>query len=681
VRESGFGDRIGPAALRRFPPHLGNDNPRDQLFYYPDIRLGHFQEGFNARKGLPVSVVTGHRGATCVTVRNDAGSLICAGTIQLKPMKRVRRDQKGFSRRDFIKTTAAGAGAAALTGFAVQEGKGQARPAHWDMEADVVVVGAGATGLPAAVQAIEDRASVILIDANTDVGGHAILSGGNVALGGGTTRQKKYGVVDSPDMVYSDLTDWSIVEPNGFPDYRYNDKEVVRAFADESAITYEWLASHGVMFVDKAPDTLGGHAIGNSAPRENHVAPMKWPLVQTGVAVSAERAATTFSGVGLIRPLEAAARKLGAQILLQHKMTSIIPENPNSGRVLGIAATTQGRTVNIRARKGVIIGTGGHSSNVNFRRIFDPRLTEEYQVGGEPYSFQDASGEIAAMAIGASLWGAYNQSAELGRNVAKPAYIGCQYGYVIPSWEPASSVFPLARATGLFMKDYQDVIMVNQVGLRFYDETQGSFTANNYNSINPYVPRSYRNAENIKYKPSNFINAALAGTGDSSAGGGPIWAIFDADAVKREGWSVTPPAVDIAGGYFSSGDTIGELAAKIVNKYQRRPMPADALQNTVTRYNSFVEAGKDADFGKPAPKYKIQTPPFYAAWATPVVHDTRSGLRINAKCRVIDLHGADIPGLYCGGESAGGFILHGLARCIVQGRIAGKNAAAETIQG
>jgi succinate dehydrogenase/fumarate reductase flavoprotein subunit len=102
------------------------------------------------------------------------------------------------------------------------------------------------------------------------------------------------------------------------------------------------------------------------------------------------------------------------------------------------------------------------------------------------------------------------------------------------------------------------------------------------------------------------------------------------------------------------------------------------LQETVTRYSSFVEAGKDSDFGKPAPKYKIQTAPFYAAWATPVIHDTRSGLRINSKSQVVDMNGEIIAGLYCGGESAGGFSLHGLARCTVQGRIAGRNAAAET---
>jgi len=584
-------------------------------------------------------------------------------------------NKKNLSRRDFVRKTAAGIGATALVGIAVEGVEGAQVPRHWEKEADVIVVGAGATGLPAAIEAAENGASVILIDANSDVGGHAIVSGGNIALGGGTSAQQKYGIADSPDLLFADLTDWSVVEPNGFPDYRYNDKEVIRAFADNSAPTFEWLQAHGVVFVAIAPNNQGAGATGNSAPRENHASAMAWPQVQTGVPVDAAHGATTSSGIGLIRPLEATARKLGVQILLQHKMTGIIRENPSSGRVVGISATNQGKTVNLRAKKGVIVSTGGHSSNVNFRRIFDPRLTEEYQVAGEPYSFQDASGELAAMAIGASLWGAYNQSGEFGSNITKAGKIGCQYGYVNLTWQPTSPFFPLARATGLRVQDYQNVILVNQAGLRFYDETQGQYTANNYGALKSYSPGSYLNAANIKYSPANFLDAALAGTGEVSNGGGPIWAIFDSDAVKREGWNVTPPYVDIAAGYFFSANSIAQLATNIVNKYQRKSMPASALENTVTKYNSYVEGGKDLDFGKPAPKYPIQTPPFHAAWATPVIHDTRSGLRINANCEVVDLYGHVIPGLYCGGESAGGFGLHGLARCTVQGRIAGRAAS------
>jgi succinate dehydrogenase/fumarate reductase flavoprotein subunit len=583
------------------------------------------------------------------------------------------------SRRDFVKGTAVRVGTAALTGLGASEALARDAQGKWDKEADVVIIGGGATGLPAAIEAREHGASVIIIEANFDVGGHAIVSGGNIALGGGNVRQKKWGVEDSADLVFSDLTDWSVVEPNGFPDYRYNDKEVIRAFADNCGPTVEWLMSHGVIFVDKVPDTAGGHATGNSAPRENHAAAMAWPLMQTGAPVDADKGPTTSSGIGFIRPVETSARKLGVEILLEHKMTSLVREKSNSGRVVGVEATYQGKTLRIRGKKGVIIATGGHSSNVNFRRIFDPRLTEEYDgVAGEPYSFQDASGEIAAMAVGASLWGAYNQVAEFGQNVTKPGNIGCQYGYVNLSWQPGSKVFSRARATGLRVREWQNLILVNQMGLRFYDETKGQYTANNYGDVKPYTPDSYLNAAHEKWDPANFLNAAMAGTGEARNGGGPIWAIFDSDAVKREGWTPAPPYVDTEAGYFFSGNTIAELAANIVNKHQRKRMPAEALQSTVTKYNSFVDEGKDADFGRPSPKFKIQTPPFHAAWATPVIHDSRAGLRINAKCQVIDLNGNVIPGLYSGGESAGGFSMHGMGRCIVQGRVAGRNAATES---
>ena len=73
--------------------------------------------------------------------------------------------------------------------------------------------------------------------------------------------------------------------------------------------------------------------------------------------------------------------------------------------------------------------------------------------------------------------------------------------------------------------------------------------------------------------------------------------------------------------------------------------------------------------------YKIEKPPFYAAWATPILHDTLTGLRSNTNGEVIDIRGEVIAGLYCSGESQGGFAQHGLARCLVFGRVAGRNAA------
>jgi succinate dehydrogenase/fumarate reductase flavoprotein subunit len=554
----------------------------------------------------------------------------------------------------------------------------------WDQEADVIVIGAGATGLPAAIEARELGASVLLVEANHDVGGHAILSVANIPLGGGNSHQKKYNVVDSPDQLFSDLTDWTIVQPNGFPNYRYNDKEVIRAYADNAAQSFEWLLAHGVTFVDEPPDGNGGFSVGGSVPREAHAAALDWPLVQTGKPVAPALRTKISSGVGLIRPLEIAARKLGIPILLEHRMTSILRENPTSGRVIGITAESKGKAFRLRAKKAVIIATGGSSGNVNFRRIFDPRLTEEYNgSAGEPWTFQDASGELAALAVGASIWGAYNQVGEFDMNVTKAAQIGTEYRYGSLQWMPGSTIFPLARASGLRVQNWQNVILVNQVGKRFYDETAGRSNGTSYPSSGPqnlgildYASSSHQNPGKVVYDPHNrdFLNAALAGTGQPVNGGGPIWAIFDSDAVKRENWIPKPPHVDIESGYFFEANSLAELASATVMKFQPKGLPPQTLQDTVARYNSFVEAGHDSDFGKPKPLYKIQTPPFYAAYAVPAIHDCRTGLRIDANSQVVDLKGETIPGLYCGGESAGGFSLHGLARGIVQGRIAAKHA-------
>src|SRR3989454_10377967 len=288
-------------------------------------------------------------------------------------------DKFSASRRRFIKEGAAiGVGATAFAGAAAQA------QVRWDRTADVVVVGAGASGLPAAIMARDRGASVIVLDANHDIGGHAMLSGGRVPLGGGTSMQKKYGIADSADQVYLDHTNHKDSE------FRYCDRDLVRVWADENVATFEFLIENGVKFNDEKPDFVNEGTV---------------PRVCVGQVYSPDLKETINGspGSGVVRPLEKSARAKGAEILLKHKMTRIIRENPTSGKVLGVTARFEDKDVNIRARKGVILATGGHTSNVAFRRMFDPRLTDEYQVAGEPWTHQNADGEMLAMAIGASL--------------------------------------------------------------------------------------------------------------------------------------------------------------------------------------------------------------------------------------------------------------------------------------
>ena len=171
--------------------------------------------------------------------------------------------------------------------------------------------------------------------------------------------QKKYGITDSPDRMFDDLVHWH--------DYRFSDREIVRAFCDESVATFDFLVAHGVQFPEKSPGGADG------GPQN-----VKRAQTVTWTGEVSAYSPTGGNGTALMRPLEASARKLGVQILLRHSMTGLLREEQFSGRVLGITVTHEGKTLNIQARRGVVLSTGGHTSNVNFRRIFDPRLTEEY---------------------------------------------------------------------------------------------------------------------------------------------------------------------------------------------------------------------------------------------------------------------------------------------------------------
>src|SRR5258708_23695869 len=123
------------------------------------------------------------------------------------------------------------------------------------------------------------------------------------------------------------------------------------------------------------------------------------------------------------------------------------------------------------------------------------------------------------MEIGASLWATANQTAEAGSAITKTRHIGCRWGYATLVYQPESPMFHLAKATGLTVQDWQDVIFVNQAGRRFWNEAD----------------RSYK-----------FFAAAMAYSGDPGKlnGGGPVWGVFDGDPAARGKGNPEPPPVD-----------------------------------------------------------------------------------------------------------------------------------------
>ena len=127
------------------------------------------------------------------------------------------------------------------------------------------------------------------------------------------------------------------------------------------APTFEFLLENGVRFID------------NMAPRAT------WFLPGVPRLVPVERDSDDWShtiagkgGSGVVRPLERSARAKGVEILLEHRLTRVVREAPLGGRVTGIEAEAPTGAVEIRARRGVVLATGGHTSNVDFRRDVRP---------------------------------------------------------------------------------------------------------------------------------------------------------------------------------------------------------------------------------------------------------------------------------------------------------------------
>lgn len=672
-----------------------------------------------------------------------------------------------LGRREFFKQgAAAGIGAAALAATAIPSaaaGPTESADEEWDYEVDYIVAGAGCAGLTAALRAKQLGAdSILVIDQNYDVGGRMLHSGALVSLGGGDPIQQRdmrgesdpNGEItveprhtpeeldDNVDLLFQDITDWSLVDGAARAPYRYNEREQNRAWAENAPATRQFLMDHNIRFT-RVSGTHGGGGLsrarspfvymmlgdttdfkkgtitledaGRAHPeRTSPLAPVKMEDASSLVGPGAVR-----NGVALSRTLEFLAREKGIQFMLNRHLDELVREKPFEGRIIGVKAHYSPRfnplsgerlesywqngniddrreVVRIKARKAVILGTGGHAGNPQFRSMFYPALREPafvtsgYALQGP--NGQNASGIIAGLKIGANLSGmqgnlSYPVTFHISTRLAtRDAYT---------SMYPGHPTFPFRQSTGVNIGNagFEHLIAVNQVGKRFYNELllprrvaehrfPASARTGTPNDGLDHKPLDWRNSrpEWVKemYSYTSGVDAALAMNEGSVAPNyysGPLWAIFDQAAVDRMGWELRYPFV-ADNGYFFKADTIQELSDLINQKHPFQRVPMRYLGDTVTQWNSYVEAGEDPDFerGADAPMHAITKPPFYALSIAVVWHDSYGGLRINGKGQVIDMEGKPIPGLFAGGEVAGGINKHGLGRGHVQGFIAGTNA-------
>lgn len=299
-------------------------------------------------------------------------------------------NQESVTRRTFLKRASvagAGAGVALALGNPFATGTAHAAPTiplKWDKEADVVIVGAGGAGLVAAIEALEAKASVILLDKMSVAGGTTTLSGA-VIQAAGTKYQKEFAKVldDTPEKHAEYWT--KAAEDDADP-------ELIKLLATNMPANIEWLVAHGITYVN----VYGVDPISYIDPK----------LMVSRIHVPAGAGTTAAAGTGKfhIQALNDYAVKLGAQFMFKTPATGLV-RDPEKG-VIGVMATVDGKPIAIQAHQAVILATSSFDQNKEMARTFSPQqywaLTQGMVVSS-PAATGD--GIKMAMDIGADLAG------------------------------------------------------------------------------------------------------------------------------------------------------------------------------------------------------------------------------------------------------------------------------------
>jgi fumarate reductase flavoprotein subunit len=231
---------------------------------------------------------------------------------------------------------------------------------------DVIVVGGGAAGLPAAAFAARRGGKVLLIDAAEKLGGTVPLSTGQVSAAG-TSRQKEKGIPDSPENHFKDILRIS---------HGTGRQDLIRLAVDNAKDTFEWLLTTGWTPIPEAPVIHPGH--------EAYNLPRTYWAQNQGKDLAA----------ALVGEVEALTREGKIEVRLNTRMTKLVADGT---RVSGLEAATQDGPQTFAA-KNIVLASGGYARN--------PELSEElhgFYVRGWANDQSLGDGHKAARAIGATI--------------------------------------------------------------------------------------------------------------------------------------------------------------------------------------------------------------------------------------------------------------------------------------
>lgn len=434
---------------------------------------------------------------------------------------------------------------------------------------DFIVVGAGTAGLPCAIFGAKAGARVLLVEKESQIGGTLHVSGGHMSAAG-TKRQKERGIEDSTEAHFNDIqriSDHTVRE------------DLVRLALSHSAWLIDWLQEEGFEFAPDSPRIVYGHE------------PYSVPRTYYGV----DEARSVLKVLDrLARPL---IESRAITLALKAKVKALLTDR---GRVVGVQFAQDGRVATARARRGVVLATGGFAASPElFREI------EGFPLVSAARDHSTGDGLMMARGLGAHL---------AGRGSFLPTFGG------LPHPDDPHKAFWSDRPLLIAKERPPYEIYVDRFGKRFVAEDE----------------------ESIDLKERALLKTD----------GLTFFTVFDDRAVERSeniivGWSKAELRE-------RAGRRKGVHTARTLEELARLAgIDAEGLLATVDRYNQFVRDGFDADFRRKFLPALIERPPFFAMRNHGISLITFSGVDVDASLRVRREDGSTIEGLYAAGEILG----------------------------
>ncbi|MET8053453.1 3-oxosteroid 1-dehydrogenase [Streptosporangium sp. NPDC005286] len=531
--------------------------------------------------------------------------------------------------------------------------------AHADIadapEYDVVVVGAGAAGMTAALVAAERGLNTLVVEKAAKFGGSAARSGAGIWIPNNQVILAA-GVPDTPAKAaaYLAAVVGSEVPAGRQAAFLDNGPAMISFVMQNSPLRFRYMEGYSDYYPERTgglpngrsiePDMFDGNLLGPELANLNPAyipvpngqvvfsADYKWLNLALVNAKGAAIALETYNrwikataqgkkpltmGQSLAGALRAGLLQAGVPVWLN---TPLVDLRVDAGRVTGVLVTRNGTQTLLKAKYGVVVASGGFEHNAGMRNRYQQQpIGTDWTIGA---ASNTGDGILAGLATGAEV----------------ALMDDSWWGPVIPL--PGEPYFCLAERT------LPGSIIVNQQGMRF---------------VNEAAP--YSDVVHVMYQKN------------ATAPDIPSWMIIDQSYRNRYLFKDLAPTLPFPDAWYGNGalvrsSTIAGLAAKM-------GVPANTLQGTISRFNSFAATGRDLDFKRGNSAYDhyytdpavipnsclapLWLPPFYAFKIVPGDLGTKGGMVTDDKARVLSPAAAVIPGLYAAGNASAAVMGHSYA--------------------